>query len=287
MGDEYQTSVVAHFTYKGMMDHARALATHWRFFVLTAIGIYGALWTVFEAPAFLAGANLRNRGFYLSTFVVAVVGAFVWTIRNYVRDCPPGFEHESRAAQRIAQVQRPRWEHRLAGQLLTDIMLDLDDELQALSQGRVFVPVERRPDFAEYVEWAALAPDNLLRMVDVAQRLLILDLPTALASDDEAGKPHAIRTVVYRIRDLYRETVAFERSRRAVAAPEGAERLHELQLGWTDPVRDAVRQMFDFFDRILALEKTDNQTVAFTVVIGEPPNVDAFCKELDRISGSL
>lgn len=278
--------LVMRFTRKGVWDHARGLLARWRAFSFTAIAIFGVLWTGIEAPAYLLKADLRDARFYIGAIFVSLVGAAIWTARSYVHDCPAGFEHESLSARRIAQLQRERWEHRLANELLQDVLRDLDDELAALSEGRVFVHIERQLDPPEYIQWVGLGPNNVQRMVAVAKKLLIHDLPTALGSEDEGRKPLAIRAVVYRIRDLYRETVAFERSRRAVEPPAGAEHLHELQLGWTEPVRDGVRQMFDFFAKVLSLGSLDEQQVAFTVTMDEPPNLQAFNLELDRIEST-
>lgn len=275
--------LVAHFTRKSLLDHVRELVARWRVFSLTALAVFGVLWTGLEAPAYFLRADLRGARFYVGAIVASLLCAGFWIIRTYLRDCPPGLEQESARARRIAQVQRSRWEYGLAKQLLQDVLLELDDELAALSEGHVFVLIERKPDLPEYVEWVSLGPTNLLRMIDVAQRLLILDLPTVLGSEDELAKPRAIRSVVYRIRDLYKESVVFERSRRAVEPPEGAERLHELQLGWTNPVRDGVRQMFEYFDRILGLESLRDQEVAFTVAMEEPSNLKDFNAELERI----
>ena len=49
-------------------------------------------------------------------------------------DCPDSFKDESTAVKRIVQIQRTRWEHRLAQQLLKEKLLDLDNELYAISE---------------------------------------------------------------------------------------------------------------------------------------------------------
>lgn len=68
----------------------------------------------------------------------------------------------------------------------------------------------------------------------------------------------------------------FERLRQAVLPPEGTERLHELQFGWTDPVRSGVQQMFEYFARILSLKSLADGEVTFEVKMDEPPNVKEF-----------
>ena len=65
--------------------------------------------------------------------------------------------------------------------------------------------------------------------------------------------------------------------------PERAEQLHELQFGWTHPIRDYVRQMFEYFDKILNLKSLKTQEVAFNLKMMEPANIDAFNAELKRL----
>jgi len=281
-----QNELFMSFICKSFWDHVRGFASLWRTFLLTALGVFGVIWTCFEAPSYFLHANLSGGSFYVGAIAASIIVAGGWTAREYLHVCPPGFERESKAAQRIAHLQRPRWEHALARQLLRDVLLDIDEELAALSDGRVFVLIEQQPSWPEYIHWVGLGPDNALRMVQVASQLIVSDLPLALGSAEETYKPQSIRKVIYRIRDLYRETVAFERSRRAVQPPEGAERLHNLQLGWTDPIRNAVKQLFEFFDEILSLPSLEGQAVSFTVTIDEPENLSEFLAELSRLQDS-
>ncbi|MRS13274.1 MAG: hypothetical protein EG823_09465 [Actinobacteria bacterium] len=271
------------FTRKSVGEHVLGLLRRWHSLLLTALAIFGVIWTMFEAPAYLLDADLRGARFYFGAVLASLLASVMWTVRQYLNDWPEGFEHESKAAKRIAHLQRTRWEHRLARQLLNDVLADLDDELGALLDGKVFVPITSNPDFAGYISWVGLAPASLLNMIDVAQQLVVMDLPSQLGAADLKTKEQGIRSAVYRIRDLYEATVEFERSRRAVQPPEGAERLHELQLGWTEPVRESVKQTFDFIDKVLATPSKGNHEVSFTVVIREPDNMDEFGRELKRL----
>ena len=174
--------LVAHFSRKTVLDHAKGLLRHWQLFAATAVSIFVALYAVLEAPSFFLETDLRGARFFYGSIIASVFCAGLWTVRTYLNDCPAGLEKESAKARRIAQVQRARWEYRLADCLLKDVLLELDDELVALSQARVYVPIARKPDLGDYIEWMKLGPPNLLRMIEVGQRLLVLDLPTALGS---------------------------------------------------------------------------------------------------------
>lgn len=134
--------LVARFTHKSLWDHLCSLAVKWPLFSLTSLAVFGVLWTLLEAPAYLLETNFRGARFYIGAIVASLLCGAFWTVRSYLRGCPEGIERESTQARRIAQVQGARWEYRLAKQLLQDALRDLDDELAALSVGRVFVLIE-------------------------------------------------------------------------------------------------------------------------------------------------
>jgi hypothetical protein len=284
MADQVESQTVVRTSHKTLLEHLAGVARHWLQFVLTAFAVFGALWTMADTGSYFLSANFADVRFYVVAVGFSLVVAGAWTIRAYLNDSPPGFELESPKARRIAHLQRSRWEFALARELLATSLDDLDDELEGLSAGRVFVPTERRLDFPEYIHWVSLAPDNLFRMIDVAQQLLVVDFAAALGHSDFDERPAAIRAVIRRIRRLYAETVSFERSMRAVTPPEGTERLHELQMGWSEPIRGGVRQLFDFVDAMNAVDKKEKDAkVEFTVVIDAPLNMAPFCAELARV----
>jgi hypothetical protein len=271
-------------SHKGVVDHAKGVLKRWPLFVGNAVAVFGVIWTLAATGSYFLNADFRGVRFYGVAVAFALVAAGVRTVRAYLNESPPGFEGEPASVRRIAHLQRSGWEFRLARELLQNALADPDDELSALSSGRVFVRVERQLDLQDYIDWVSLAPANLLSMMKVAQNLLVLDFAAALGTPELDARPLAISSVVRRIRHLYLESVAFEQSMQAVQPPEGAEKLHELQSGWSEPIRSGVRQLFDFLDRVLAVDKKDKHAqVEFTVVIDSPENIDQFCEELALI----
>ena len=173
------------FTKKTIFDHIRGVTAKWKKLLIAVITIFGVLTAGIEAFAYFYNAELHDIRLFFFSILFALFGSSIGTIYSYLYDCPEGFENESVTSKRIAQMQRARWEHLLAKQLLLENLRDLDDELTALEEGRVFVLIKRRPNFAEYINWVGVGPNNVLRMVDVVNKLLIHDLPSALASTDE------------------------------------------------------------------------------------------------------
>ena len=270
--------------YKSSWDHLAVLIARWRSFLLTMLAVLGSVWGIGQGIDFFLNVPVKGWFFFLASLVIALLSAMVWTGYAYIHDFPSGLEAESSAAKRIAQLQRPGWEYQLTGQLLDDKLFSLDRELEDLIEGRVFVPIDKRLAADEYIDWVKTRPENVLRMIEVAQQLLVRDFPVSLASEkDQPADPVAIVAVVDRIRDLYEESINFERVGRAIAPPPEMDYLHRLQFGWTNPVRQGVQQLFSLIDEVLNFKKQSLHEVDFTIDYGEPSNIDAFCEELDRL----
>jgi len=282
------SQTMLHFSYKSIWEHAHCLIGYWWYFILAALAVFTALWTIVGASNYFYGISLTGWHFSAATVCVSCVLAFLRTIQVYLKGCPEGLESESAAAKRIAQIQRPKWEFRLTRQLLQEKLRNLDVELKDLLEGRVFVLVEKQLPLTDYVAWAQVRPINLRQMMDVAVRLLITDLLPAIRSQkDQPAEPAAILSVTNRIRDLYAETITFERLNHTVAPPEALESLHALQCGWTSPIRKGIRDAFRLLDRILEVAPKEEVTISLTIEFEEPPNVEEYCQELARLQPQL
>jgi len=272
------------FSHKSLWDHAVCVLAHWPSLLLTALAVFGALWTVVAASSYFLDVSLRGWGLFAITIALALSSASCRAIYAYHHGCPEGLEDESSAARRIAQIQRPKWEFHLARRLLDDKLRGLDRELKDIIERRVFIPIDRRLSATDYMDWVETRPESALRMIDGTQQLLVVDFPLAIASQKgRPADPSAILSVVNRIRDLYAESVAFERATHAVAPPNAFQAAHALQVGWTDPIRNGVQQLLQFLDTVLTLDPRSDHEVSFKITYGEPPNVVGFCKELARL----
>ena len=105
--------MVMQFCRKGFRDHLTGIATRWGTYSLTAISVFTVLFTGIQAPAYFLKIDFGDPRLYLGTIIGSLLVALFWTVREYLNDFPAGSENESRAARRIAQLQRARWEHRL------------------------------------------------------------------------------------------------------------------------------------------------------------------------------
>lgn len=277
--------MLTHFARKTLRDHLRAgFRQFWMGFVLVVCGVFGGYWGIAEGIAYFLKMDLTGGVFFgLGALAAIASGSFV-TIRRYLATSPEGFEHESQAARRIALIQKPKWEFRLARYVLDEKLTALDDRLAGLLGGRTLVPIERSIPINEYTGWAMARFGTLRRMLNVATQLLVYDFPEAVRSTpDRPADPQAILSVVARLQDLYSEAVEFERSHFAVEPHEILQTAHALLRGWTEPIRNGVHQLERFLDELIALDPKGNHHVSFEITIDAPPTVNEFSSELDRI----
>jgi len=276
------------FSYKSPFEHLACMLGQRKSLLALlgwAVAVFGVIMTALGAAAYFLDASLSGWIPFATVVVLAVPVAFARSVHSYVNACPAGLEGESTASRRIAQIQRPKWEFRLARQLLEERLRQLDVELENLLHGRVFVPVERQLDAQDYIDWVQIRPGNAMRLAEVAKQLLVTDFPASLASTEmRPADPVRIVEIAELIQGLYSDTVRFERGSRTVEPPASLKTLHGFQMGWTDPIRGGVRQMFQFLDTVLAVDPKTNQEISFTITFEEPATIQEFNDELDRLN---
>jgi len=280
---------MATFSYKTVWEHVGGVLKQWRGFCISTSVVFGVLWGTAEASAYFLNVSLRGWQFFVAAIVVSVLAGIGRAVYSYSHSCPSGMEDESSTARRIAQSQRPGWECRLAQRLLQDKLARLDRELEDLLANRTLVTMTHQLEVTGFSDWATPRIETLLRMISVAVELLITDFPAAVFSQSkQSADPLDILFVVDRIRDLYSDTVAFERENRATGTVDALGAAHRLMLGWTAPIRDGVQQLNGLLEQILALDpKADHHDVEYVITFSEPPNVQEFGEELDRVVGQL
>lgn len=277
-----------HFHYKSFFDHLCGVCNYWKSCFLSALAAFGTLWMLTGAA--MSFLEIDNPEMYLLIILilVSIVLATIGVLYRYVGAIPIGLENESRLAQKIAHIQRSKWEFRLAQVLLKEKLSLIDKDLDDLLNNRIHISAEQISDKQTYCNWLITRFANLERMLEVSVRLCITDLTKALEADEiNPPAPGEIVAVTDKIRALYADTVAFEREGHAVIPPDGLEKLHELQLGWSVVIRDGVHQMFDFFDKVVAVDPKQQSAVNFTVNFESPSNIEEFCAEMDRLEDEL
>ena len=282
---------VTHLYHKNLLEHLRGILFNKRAllsFFGWILAIFTVVMTVLGAAAYFLDKSFQGFLSFAIVIAIAIMIAFGRAIHSYITGCPSGLETESRSAQRIAQLQRPKWEFKLARQLLHDRVEMLDIELRNMLNNRTFVPVVQQLDVEGYTAWANMRPANALRMIAVAKQLLIYDFPEALVSTEEKpANPIKMVTVVERIQRLYSDTLEFERASVEIEPPSELAKLHGYAIGWTEPIRSGVHQLFDFLDRAIGLPPRAYQSLEFTILFEEPTNLSRFNTEMEQLDHGL
>lgn len=282
------TNATFAFSYKTAWDHFVAILSGPVQIIAITAGCFGSIWTIYEASVSSLKLTPNRLIPYLSFLAISIAVSMAWRIYHYVNACPDGLQIVSNTGRRIAHLQRPLWEFRFAKSVLAQLLGPIDRECRDLLDGKVFVLAERPRDFRKYYSWLAGRPDNMLRMLEIAKQLMLIDFPKALTStEDKTACPKKILDVSFAIQRVYQEAVNYERSSLAILPPEECERLHQLQVGWSQPIRDAILQLFDFLQQICDVDYRKDSHLKYTIDFGECQNVDEYCNELDRLETKL
>ncbi len=290
MNDEELTTTNATivFSYKTAWDHLVAILSAPVQIIAIAAGCFGSIWTIYEASVSSLKLTPNRLVPYLSFLAISIAVSMVWRIYHYVNACPEGLEIVSNTGRRIAHLQRPLWQFRFAKSVLAQLLGPIDRECRDLLDGKVFVLAERPRDFREYYSWLAGRSENMLRMLKIAEQLMLIDFLKALTStEDKTACPKKILDVSFAIQRVYQEAVNYERSSLAIFPPEGFERAHQLQVGWSQPIRDAILQLFEVLQQMLDVDYRKHTHLKYTIVFSECPNVDEYCSELHRLEAKL
>lgn len=182
--DKPITAIQYKFSYKTLGGHIQAILAKPLEPLGILLGCFGSVWTVYEASVNSLDLS-PNRTFPYAMFViVSMVAAIASAIHRYLKTCHEGLELLSPAARRIAHLQRPKWEFQFAKPVLAQLLSPIDRECRDLFSGKTFVPATPLRSFQEYFSIMGSRSENLMRMVEIAQRLILSDLPHAMISTE-------------------------------------------------------------------------------------------------------
>lgn len=285
--DDVKNQAEGYLTYMPWYKHVKALIVeHWKVFLLYWVGGFGVFWGVIEAVSFFyPESGLNNLYILLGILSVCFIGSAFRCIFNYRNMVPSGLENESTKIHEIARSKWHFWEYALAYELIKRRIEKIDQDLDDVINNRVHIKVKRSLDVESYIDWIQTRPENLLRIVASAKQLLIFDLVKAIHAEDEEDIDYKnLIRIVDLIKGLYRNAYEFEVEGREIKIPEGFELVHKIQFEWISVIRDGFYQMLDILNSVATRDKDDFSPVNATITFEEPPRIDEFCKELDRLS---
>lgn len=139
----------------------------------------------------------------------------------------------------------------------------------------------------QYSDWLQTRPENLLRIVSAAKQLLIFDLIESMHTDESNEIDyHNLIRIIELIKNIYKSAYEFEVEGREMKIPKEFETVHEIQAGWASVIRDGFHQMLEILQSVATRDKGDLSPVDKTIVFEEPPRIEEFCEELEKITSS-
>ncbi|MCA9107776.1 MAG: hypothetical protein KDA83_20355 [Planctomycetales bacterium] len=276
------------FSYKTAWDHVKGFFSRPLPLLAFTSASFGGLWSIYESSVSSLGLVTNRPVAYTWILAIAAVSSAISRLWTYVNTIPDGLDELLPHASRIAHLQRPKWEFRFAKAVLAHLISPIDREWQDIRNDNVYVVASRPRDFRSYFQWLAGRPDNCSRMLTVAKKTMLFELPQALTSTEQKpADPKQILNRIQTIVDLYRESVAFEKTSLAIIPPDEMLIVHKLQIGWAEPIRDAVHQLFKFLQDVCDVDPKTESNIAFTITFDGPPNIDDYCAELARVKRLL
>lgn len=274
-------------TYMQWHEHVKDFFLfQWKLMPIYWICLFGIFWGLIEASSFFyPKSNLSNKYVLFAGVLVTFVASLIRCIHSYRNFVPDELANEPSKVQKIAFSKKHYWEYALAYELVKSRIHGIDQKLDDVIRNRVHIKVTRTMCVEQYSEWLQTRPVNLLRMVEVSKQLLIFDLIEAIHADEENEVDYRnLMRVVELIKDAYESAYEFEVEGREIKIPKGFEVVHEIQAGWAFVIRDGVHQMFDILQSVSTRQKGDFSPLVKTIDFEEPPRIEEFCEELDKIS---
>ena len=282
--DDIANEVTATFQYNRWHSHfLPAIKLKWKTLAVVAMAMFGALWTMAEATSYFLREDLAGETPYWLIGIFSLLLGMLIAGGEYLRSTPEGFEGESRAVQWLVHMKPKRWEARLTQNLLANRITPIDRSLDYLNRGLIWVELIGQPEDQEYIEWLKLRPENFLRMIEVGKKLLVMELPQAAFVNPEGfADPIEIRAVCDSIGNLYSEAYEYQARTRSIEPPQYFARVHEIQEGWPEVIREGISQMRDNLSLLADLPMKAKTAPSLTCTFREPDNFEELLAILNR-----
>jgi hypothetical protein len=252
-------------------------------FVATAISLSAFADLVMKASGNRVGFETLALPVGLLSFGVAAYRAWV----RYSSYVPTILQSESSTSQSIYRKQRCGWHLALAHQMLSERIARAEARLDRVSRGVEFL--EPRPLSGQaYFDWLRNRPPILQRLIHSVAASCTGDLPAAVCSTSSEKDLLQMKLQIEAAAHLYTCAENFEVDSHAVAPPSSLIPLHEMTYGWTDTIRDGVRQLNDILKELSTYDRKDIKkgTIPppdFSIKFEAPDNLTTFSARLGRM----
>ncbi|HCG8254122.1 TPA: hypothetical protein NJ905_004426 [Vibrio parahaemolyticus] len=273
-------------TFLSWYEHLQLLfIQQWKMLILNFSGAVISMFGFIELVKFFKPhANLNSKYVLLTLVAFSALFAILRCAFSYLTSVPKGLEDEPIAIQNIARSKKHFWEYAFVHERLKVNLTTIDSQLEDVLNDRVHINIVKELNADEYIKWVQIRPQNVLRIVQVAKQLLIVELVNGLSSSDdhEVDYQKFIRLTDL-ITDLYKDLYQYEVDARQIAVPDEFRAIHDMQSEWVVSIRDGFQQMMSVLHSISVRNKNDLSPVRGTIVFEEPPRLTEFSTELQRL----
>jgi hypothetical protein len=282
----YDTQHTVTFTETSLLDRLKRFAP----FLPKEIPLFAAVtisfWGVAEVLAEFGGGAISLKSLAAPALATAFAVTSYKAVQKYRASVPEALSDESSASRSIHRKGRCGWQFALALQMLKERTNSSDRMLQRIENGASFVAPQVL-DHKEYLDWIRRRPEVVLRLLRSVAVQSTSELPSVLA------KPHSdsflvdLKDSVSELSKLYQETVTFELESRSVDPPDELTKAHEMTYGWSNPIRDGIREFLGVLEQISQIDPRSARNdgsppPSFGIKFDPPPNIDEFTQELKR-----
>lgn len=272
-------------THRSFVDHVCGYFNSPSEFAIVFFATLTGTWGLIELLTFFLGIDNDERKLlelsWLALFSLAV--SLAVRLFRYPKDFPHDTDHLPEKARSLAHLRPKRWEFKFAQTLLHSRVVPIDRRYSEYISGEAYSCATRMASGSEYVDHIQVRLANVDRLLKVAASLICSRFPETLAEDlPPIEKANNIAHAIDAIERFYSDSVEFEHTANVLIPPEGFEKLHGLQKNWTQPLRDGIADLLRWLQAMADAE--DDTFIEFKISLAEPPNMDQFCKEFERMT---
>lgn len=235
----------------------------------------------------IADNSVSIKSYALFVFVFSIAVTMYRAYLNQKQFVPEPLKSESLKTQKIFRKQQCGWNAKLAKQMLEERTKESEATLNRIKKGTKFIK-PREIEYKDYIVWLRTRPKIMDRLLKSATFLCIKKLPSIIAETTSEKELQDLKDGIEALEELFKSVKNSEIECHEIIPPKKFESVHKMTYGWTDPIRDGIKQLIDILNKIANIdrEKIKNGKVkvpSLIITIEEPQNLDEFCKRLEDI----
>lgn len=269
--------------YESLSEYVNYLWKSKNFFITSVV----SFWAFARVLIATTDNNVSLRSFALSVFVFSIAVTMYRAYLEQKEYVPEPLKSESLKTKKIFKKQQCGWNIELAKQMLEERIKESEATLNRIKKGTKFIK-PKEIEYQDYIIWLKTRPEIIERLLKSTTSLCIKELPSIIAKTTSENELQNLKSEIEALEDLFESVKNSEIECHEIIPPEEFESLHEMTYGWTDPIRDGIKQLIDILNKIANIdkEKLINGTVkvpSLIIEIDEPQNIDEFCRRIEDI----